>query len=315
MAVITSLPDHLTANVLVNFHLTHMAWHHNCLHCPTFRDQCQRFWETGKCNDPQWIALYCSVLSTSLYCLQNSGKFEQYLHNCSTIPAAQELFTAMVDVLNSSHFLQNLSMYAVQAIVISTEVAHNLGLSQLNTTLFSSAIRIAECLGLHKIEESSPSSCIAEKDWVEKVEKETGKRVWCQMIVQDHFAIPLTDTYGINPAQYSTNLPGNADDSDLESMPDSVLIISTYTRVLAQIAQIMPELADGLGPFKKRKSVREQYEHVLRMDQKMRQLVQKIPKFLLRQHQEHEARISWLCIARQSLAITSAEKVGDNHFN
>lgn len=86
-------------------------------------------------------------------------------------------------------------MYSVQAIAISTEVAHNLGLSNLNATLSSAAIRIAQCLGLHRISDG-PSLCVdPTEQWHEVIERETGKRVWRQIVIQDHFAIPFTDSY------------------------------------------------------------------------------------------------------------------------
>ncbi|EXJ84212.1 hypothetical protein A1O3_04879 [Capronia epimyces CBS 606.96] len=172
---------------------------------------------------------------------------------------------------------------------------------------------MAESLGLHKIDKAivaSPTDQQHHNDMQsEMVQKEVGKRVWCQMVVQDHFAIPFTDSYGIKPAQYLTELPMNADDDHLVALPDSVPSISTYTRVLATIARLMPELADGLGPLTNRKPVHEQYKHVLHMDQKMRQLVHNIPTFLLRKDQEQEGWLPWLGIARQSLAITAAEKI------
>ena len=86
-------------------------------------------------------------------------------------------------------------MYSVQAIVISTEVAHNLGLSDLNATLSSAAIRIAQCLGLHKITNSSSTDIQTAQQWHETLERELGKRVWWQLVIQDHFAISFTDTY------------------------------------------------------------------------------------------------------------------------
>jgi hypothetical protein len=309
MAAVVSLPHARDAEKLISFHLTRIAWHHNCIHSPTFWKQCQAFWQTGKCDHPQWIALYYSILSTTLFCVQNSGRYLDQFDFDSHLQTAQHLFMTMIDVLYASNFLQNLSFYAVQAIVISTEVAHNFGLSQLNATLFSAAIRIAECLGVHKIQDTVSSTLTAEEAWSEAVDKEVGKRVWCQMVVQDSFAIPFTDSYAINPTQYSTSLPSNAHDHDFVAMPDSVPTISTYTRVLASIAKLMPEFVDGLGPLGDRKSLPEQYKHVLRMDRKMREIVRTIPDFLLREGVEKESLVGWLGIARHSLAITAAEKV------
>lgn len=309
MANSIKLPSSRDAEKLISFHLTRIVWHHNCIHSPTFWKQCQVFWQTGKCDEPQWIALYCSILSTTAFCVQNSDRYLDQFDFDHDAQTAQQLFITMVDVLNSCNFMQNLSFYAIQAIVISTEVAHNLGLSQLNTILLSAALRIAECLGVHKIQDKISAISIPEDVWSETIDMEIGRRVWCQMVIQDYFAIPFTDSYSIKPTQYLTSLPHNAHDHDLVGRADSVPTVSTYTRVLANIAKLMPEYIDGLGPLNSRKPVQEQYEHALRMDQKMREFVSTIPDFLLRQDTERESLVGWLEIARHSLAITASEKV------
>ncbi|KAJ0272023.1 hypothetical protein CBS470a_012877 [Colletotrichum nupharicola] len=297
------LPERNTAEVLITFHLEHIAWHHNSLHCPTFLRQCTTFWDTGAYDQPTWLALYSSVLSASLLSWQNSWKhrdaFPLTLPGCSPL----ELFNFMVDTLYQAHFLQNVSLYSVQAIVISTEVAHNLGLSQLNATLFSAAIRMAECLGIYKITDGSSLDLqTPEEIWDDTLQREVGRRVWLQMVIQDHFAIPFTDSYGINPSQYSTSLPRNANDVDLVDASETTLTVSTYTRVLGGIAQLMPELADGMGPLRAQKPAMEQYSHVLRMDQKMREQVQSIPRFLLQKDEVLEGEYSYAHTRRTCVA-------------
>lgn len=338
-----NLPGRVRAENMVRFHLEHLAWHHSCLHAPTFLAQCGRFWATGATEHPQWLALYLSVLSTTHFCLLHSPKYGRAPAFGATADApplavdpsdpqsAQSLFQAMLDVLHECQFLQNVSMFAVQAIVISTEVAHNLGLSQLNATLLAAAVRIAECLGVHKIEDeplrkrhgvqqrqSQSPSAPQETDLqeaVESCEREIGRRVWLQMVIQDHFAMPFTDGYVIHPQQYATSLPRNCDDADLSEgdglveKPEFYPTISSYNRVLSTLAELVPELADGLGPLRARQPLHEQYKHILAMDHKMRQVVRAIPSYFLRQDPVLEAKVPWLAIARQSMAITAAEKI------
>lgn len=86
-------------------------------------------------------------------------------------------------------------MYSIQAIVLSTEVAHNLGFSDLNSTLIAAAIRLAQCMGLHKITEDSVLEAEGSGQWHETIEREIGKRVWCQIVIQDHFGLCFTDSY------------------------------------------------------------------------------------------------------------------------
>ena len=307
---IAQVPAALDARKLIEFHLTYVTWHHNCFHSATFLEQCELFWRTGRCDHPLWIALYLSVLSCTVNSIQHSARLRKLINiDFDTMHSVQQLFSAMVQTLYASHFLNDLSIYTVQAIVISTEVAHNLGLSQLNATLFNAAVRIAECLGIHKIKNHTTDVVPTIDDWEDRVEREVGKRVWCQMVIQDHFAIPFTDTYSISPMHYSTSRPMNADDHDLAQTPDDTPTISIYVRVLITLAALMPGLIDGLGPMNRRKPLREQYEHILRVDQRMRAVVRNIPTFLLRPDAVKEAQFPWLSIARRSLAITAAEKI------
>jgi hypothetical protein len=305
-----TLPQVTDSQKLVKFHIDHLAWHHNAIHSPTFLDQCERFWESGEFDNPIWQALYFSVLSSTVSSIQDSAKARELVDvDLSALPSVKDLFDSMVKILYRSNFLSNLSLYSVQAIVISTEVAHNLGLSQLNATLFNAGVRIAECLGIHKIQDRSSKPARNKEEWEETVEREVGKRVWCQMIIQDHFAIPFTDSYSISPMHFSTGRPRNADDYDLEDKPINIPTISTYIRVLVNLAELMPGLVDGFGPMKARKPMRQQYEHILHIDQKMRAVVKNIPSFLLRPDKAKEDQITWLGIARRSLAITAAEKI------
>ncbi|KAJ5708093.1 hypothetical protein N7488_007894 [Penicillium malachiteum] len=304
------LPRAVDAQSLISFHISHLTWHHNSFHGPTFLEQCELFWKTGRCDHPLWLALYFSVLSCTVNSIQNSQKLTVLINvDLSAMQSAQQLFSTMVQILYNAHFLNNLSVYSVQAVVISTEIAHNLGLSQLNATLFNAAVRIAECLGIHKIKNHPPIQNKTNDGWEERVEREVGRRVWCQMLIQDHFAIPFTDTYSISPMHFSTGRPLNADDHDLAGLPSEIPTISSYVRVLVDLAALMPGLVDGLGPMHRRKSLREQYEHILRVDQKMRAIVKGIPSFMLRPDPLKEAEIPWLTIARRSLAITAAEKI------
>lgn len=310
LETLVQLPTAVDAQKLISFHISHLTWHHNCFHGPTFLEQCELFWRTGRCDHPLWIALYLSVLSYTVNSIQNSRKLTVLINvDLTTIQSAQQLFSTMVQTLYSSHFLNNLSIYSVQSVVISTEVAHNLGLSQLNATLFNAAVRIAECLGIHKIKNHPPTPTKTKDDWEERIEREVGRRLWCQMLIQDHFAIPFTDTYSISPMHFSTGRPLNADDYDLIDKPFETPTISSYIRVLVDLAALMPALIDGLGPMYRRKPYREQYEHILRVDQRMRAIVKSIPSFMLRPDPIKEAQIPWLTIARRSLAITAAEKI------
>ncbi|EPE03043.1 c6 zinc finger domain containing protein [Ophiostoma piceae UAMH 11346] len=315
------LPPDIASEV-VSFHMDHLRWHHNAFHGPTFLAQCQQFWATGTADHPLWLALYFSVCSVSLWTLLNSENHRQkmgffYLDES----LVERQFQAMVNTLYSENFLENLSLYAVQAILISTRIAHNLDRTDLNAILVGAAVRIAHCLGLHKISDApetpatkadTPASSVDTFDWHERVEIETGKRVWLQLVIQDHFQIPHTDTYIIHPLQYITPLPKNCADYDMVEQDPSVATNSSYVRMLGRTASLIPPLLDGLGPMDNRKPPLEAYKHILECDRMMRTNVAKIPEYLLRDDGPAAAKnasVPWLPLARRTLAISAAEKI------
>ncbi|EFX06586.1 c6 zinc finger domain containing protein [Grosmannia clavigera kw1407] len=199
------------ARKVVQFHLNHLHWHHNAFHAPTFLARCQQFWSTGTTDHPLWLALYLAVCSVSLWALLNAERHREALglDNGAAGGSLADLnealverqFQAMVAVLYGGNFLEHLSLYSVQAIVISTHIAHNLDRSELNATLIGAAVQIAHSLGLHKISdpptlENGGKGTDTAVGWHERVEIETGKRVWAQLLIQDHFQIPFTNSYG-----------------------------------------------------------------------------------------------------------------------
>jgi hypothetical protein len=71
-------------------------------------------------------------------------------------------------------------------------------MSELNATLVGAAIRPAHCLGLHKIvNDDDMRAIITLEDWYTTVETEVGRRCWLQLIIQDYFQIPFTQTYSM----------------------------------------------------------------------------------------------------------------------
>lgn len=60
-----ALPRTDIAEALIKLHSKYIAWHHNCIHGPTFLAECEQFWRTGMVSHPLWMALYLSVLSVS----------------------------------------------------------------------------------------------------------------------------------------------------------------------------------------------------------------------------------------------------------
>lgn len=226
-------------------------------------------------------------------------------------------------------------MFAIQAAVVATRFAHNIGYSCSVTNLLNSVIGIAQSIGLHCISPkprhhdfSTPTQ--SRNMWHESIEVETGRRTWWQVVIQDHFAIPFTGSYcnrNLQPCnfskadsnavvhhlQYSTPLPLNCDDDDLVPHDDNTITTSSYTRCVAKECLLMPRLLDGIVSSASSPSLLDQYSLLLRVDQEMRDTISSFPTALLNHSYTAASadlnNMRWLPTARRTLAISAADKI------
>ncbi len=70
----------------------------------------------------------------------------------------------------------------------------------------------------------------------------------------------------------------------------------------------MPTLLDRVGSAGSRRPASNIYGHVLRSDREMRNLMRRIPAFLVRDN-THLSQHPWLPAARRTLAISAANKI------
>jgi hypothetical protein len=299
--LIQKLPDVETARRMIDFHVRLLGWYHNVLHKETFLAQCEKFWHSGYIEDNQWLALYCSVLSTSAWSIQNSPGCQDRFGVLRTSHSPTGLFDMTGDILDKEGFMSRHTIFSLQAICISGMVANVLGKSDLLITWLSASIRIAQCLGLHRIGEDTPGEA-----WPETLEKEIGRRIWWKLVELDYHSIPYTGTYSISLRHCSTKPPGNSND-DLHVQDDVVLTSSTYALMQAKMAVLIPVLLDGPGVSN---DITLRYEHVIAIDRQMRRLVAGIPPALLKQSEISPVPSpEWLTLARRTLAIAAADKV------
>lgn len=294
-------PSAEDARPLVDFHVRMLAWTHNVLHVPTFQDDCNRFWQSGVIVSKQWLATYYAVLSSSAWTLQNSQAttWRNFLQGAED--HAKRFFEMMKSVLNSTDFMGQHSVHSVQAICISGLVANVLGESDALTVMVNAGVRIAQCLGLHRIPESNSS-----EPWDIYVSREVGRRVWWKLVELDQHSMPYTGSCCINMKQFTTRRPLNCNDHDLLPRPESTLTASSYSLIMVNMALLIPTLLDGLWTIEDSTS---RYEHVINVDRRMRALVANIPSAILRSNGTAEVEPEWLQLARRTLAISAADKV------
>ena len=188
-----ALPSVFLATKLVDYHLQNLCWYHNVLHTPTFLTRCENFWDHGTAPHDQWTAIYCAVLSSAAWTLSNSSPSDDF-STAEMVELAEAMMRQTRAVLYRSDFLGRHSIWAVQAICVISMVAHSVGESDLMATLVNAGIRIAQCLGLHRIPDEGTVVSSAEEVVEVSWEREVGRRVWWKLVELDYHSMPYTGT-------------------------------------------------------------------------------------------------------------------------
>ncbi|KAJ3497583.1 hypothetical protein NLG97_g1792 [Lecanicillium saksenae] len=262
------------ARKVVQFHISYLWWHHNALHAPTFLSQCNIFWSTGQVTHRIWLSLYLSVISSTLWTLLNSPLHRQRLGVDFSEDIIAQQFRELLRVFYAEDFLSNPSMCSIQAIVIATRFAHNIGFSDSVTNLLVSAVGLAQSMGLHRIDGSAAD------------DQELGVASYKQIELENE--------------SYS--------DDDLVSQSEDTITSSSYTRCIAAECLLMPEVFDGfLGSENDHRRI---YQHISDMGKRMKSLISSFPKqFLGSCHASADMGLVWLPTARRTLAISVSDKI------
>ncbi|KAI7379574.1 hypothetical protein KC336_g19163 [Hortaea werneckii] len=228
------------------------------------------------------------------------------------VELAEAMMRQTKAVLYDTDFLGNHSLFAVQAIGIISIVTHSFGESDLMATLVNAGIRIAQCLGLHRIPDDVSEKLSAEEGSEVSWQREVGRRVWWKLVELDYHSMPYTGTLTINPKSFSTRMPLNSDDDRLIDRDVSILTISTCAIIMSKIARLMPDILEGAYATERDETAK--YQQVILADRRMRELVATLPAVTLRrQVSSQEPQCSWIATARRTLAISAADKVSVNH--
>ncbi|RHZ61989.1 fungal specific transcription factor domain-containing protein [Aspergillus thermomutatus] len=283
-----------------------VLWYHGSFHSISFRNHLDDFYTTvnGQINHPsvdlQWIALLFAILTGALACAPRATAQAWGFPEWEQERLSKRWFKAVTTCLHQADFTACHSIYSVEAIATLTLAAHLLGFSNTQSVLLASATRIAQSLGLHRLgsetDESSPGL----------VDREIGRRVWCQLCIQDWFSIPFSESYLINGSCIDTAKPRNCRDDDMRTLSDDEPSNTSYSRFFFEIAALMPRLQDEMTTAN---TLYTRYQRVLEYDRQLRILAtRRLPYYL----QNVPLEPSWpqfVPWARHSLAISSSHKI------
>lgn len=297
------LPDRHLVEHMVLWHEKNLLWYHCSYFAPTLNLQLQRFYDDyhGLIEHPnvdlQWVALLFSVIIGSIVCCPDSVNDDWGFGEEERNTLSRRWFEAAISCLSRADFASHHSINSVQTVATLTLSAHILGFSDLHSTYLAAIIRIAQSLGLHRLDASANGNL---------VQNEAGRRVWLQLCTQDWFSVPFSDTYLINPLYSKSDLPLNCHDQSLDSLPDTIPTVAGYSRFLGSIAIIIPRLQDNLLACN---TLFTKYEQVMKWDEKLRRTAMtERPEYLspVPIHPDWPLFVPW---ARRALAISSSHKI------
>lgn len=156
---------------------------------------------------------------------------------------AKLTYEMSVKALEHADFMARHHLSSIQAICLLIYVGHNLGQSDRISVLLASAIRIAQCLRMHRLGADDfevDQEHITRTNVTDIITREVEKRVWWFLVRQDWLQIPFANTYTIHPSQFNTPMPANCYDTPSDMIEDGRLRIQasgihtagSYTSVL-----------------------------------------------------------------------------------
>ncbi|KAE8377608.1 hypothetical protein BDV26DRAFT_304886 [Aspergillus bertholletiae] len=270
-----------------------MAWMHNVVHLPTFREQCNKFLENGEPVNKFWLPLYYAMLSMTVYSTLPDVLLEFGIDDPQ--PLYQRLHRMSIEALFAVNFMAVHSVYSVQTICMLIHVGHNVGESDLIVTLMGSGIRIAQSLGLHRLGPDRPDlleDIVDPQELTRKlIDREIGKRVWWFMIRQDWLQIPFLNTYTIHASQFNTPMPNKCpedprylvQDGSVVDCNDDTYTQGSYTAVLNHVSVLIWKMQDRMltlgHPGQSQDGLVKLYEEVIHADSELKKIMKHMPRF------------------------------------
>lgn len=313
------LPNRTQVFQLVDYHISSILWYHGCFHGPTFYEELKEVYKgpSGlqvRNMDLRWTGLLFAIMAGSMTCANEQIASSWGFKRSERAKLTRQWYKATVTCLNLADYMWRHHIYSVEAITVLTMSAHILGFSNTQSTLLGAAVKIAQGLGLQRLgpeEEfnggsgtSTPMAC-ASKD--RAIKRETGRRLWQQLCIQDWFSIPFSEMYSIQRIHFTTLKPLSCDDLTMQPLSDDVPSMTSFPNFLATIASLMPQMHDAIISSN---TLYTKYEQVLDYDAQMRSLATEgLPRAFNMREPIQPDWPAWVPWARRSLTICFAHKI------
>ena len=274
---------------LVEYHEACLLWYHGCVHGPTFRMEVNKALQASdglqlKNLDLRWSALLFSVMAASITCTSNSVARSWGFHKAQKSHMSEQWYEASLLCLQLGDYTSKAKLYSIQAIQVLSMSAHMVGFSNKQFVIFGAALRIAQNLGLQRLALNPELDSLnandagissSRKDLL--IRRETGRRIWTQMCIQDWFSIPSSEMYSINKQHFITSSPRRIDDETMLAAGDRVPLGTDSLDLMYDIASLMTQFHDSVTSLS---DPAAKYDQVLKYESRMRALETRfVPRF------------------------------------
>lgn len=155
------LPSQRQVYQLVQYHNECLLWFHGSYFASTFSRELALFYSDhhGRIGSDgvnlQWVALLFSIIAGTMTSAPAHETRKWGFDDSEARLLSQKWYKAVVTALNAANYTACHSIHSVQAVATLTNTAHMLGHSNTQSVLLASAVRIAQSLGLHRLDETA----------------------------------------------------------------------------------------------------------------------------------------------------------------
>ncbi|KAK4965612.1 hypothetical protein LTR66_012126 [Elasticomyces elasticus] len=203
------LPPRLAADKLIEQYFSAVHYINRLVHRPTFERQYDSFWHDTlygiEPRKPFQSVVFAAMFSGAVSMSEDQVQLEFRTSHASLIDT---LRSGTEVALSRANFLRTTKTETMQALVMYLIPLCRAEISRAHSALTGTAIRLAECIGLHRDGSHYGLS---------PVETHVRRLIWNQLCFLDHQTCEATGPRcQIRREDYDTKLPLNVDDVDLE---------------------------------------------------------------------------------------------------
>ena len=310
------IPSRIQMIQLVDYHEAYLLWYLNCIHGPTFRMELNKALEAPegvqlKTLDLQWSALLFAILAASIVCTSHSVAHSWGFSKAQKRHLSIQWYEAAISCLQLGDYTARPNVYSIQTIQVLSMSAHTIGFSNKQFVLFGAALKIAQNLGLQRLDydpdldeitAGEAGITLSRNDVL--IRRETGRRIWAQLCTVDWFSIPSSNMYSINKQHFTTSKPRKVDNETTLSAEGWMPLAIDFGNLLYDIASLLAQFHDSVITLS---DPAAKYDQVLKYDSRMRAL--SISLLSYPYVDEFTSRPPWTRWVKGVVSIVQAHKI------